>query len=414
MTRPRQAALLIALLILALYGRTLGYGLVWDDFAALRHRSTAELVGAWTGGWDPSGVWPVFYRPMSIVVYDTMFRLFAHHGAWLHLVNLLELWLAACLLRVFVERETASGGLALIAAVLLVLHPETPTSLAAWISQQFHLVALLWVLAAMLAWQRRRTSGASGWRVPLAALTMGVLMKEDVLMVAPALVVWQAIRARTVGDTPSPSRTVFALVGGWIALYVMLRTAALGAIGGYESPSFGRWLLNIVDGPLFAFGMLWIPSAHGISVLSALGVAALLWLMWRARRHATSSLIALGLYGITLGVLANVPLVLVSGHTRLYLMTLGATLAMTAAIGIVMAGYQRTRGELPRWVVGGALAWAIVMAMANWANTNTFAPCAPEVMQRNEEALSWDITSEAARAGILQDMAACTSLTPHR
>ncbi len=412
MTRPRTAAVLIALLILVLYGRTLGYGLVWDDFAALRPRSAAALVGAWTGEWDPGGVWPVFYRPLSIVVYHTMFRLLGHHALWLHAVNLIELWLAAWLLRVFVQRETQSAVFALIAATLLVLHPETPSSLAAWISQQFQLVPLIWVLSAMLVWQRTRAGATSAWGLTLATLTLGVLMKEDVLMVAPALVAWQAIRARVVGDASTPSRGLYALVAGWIGLYLLLRTIALGEIGGYQWPSLGRALLNSVNGPLFTFGLQWIPSAHGISLLSGFGVAALLMLTWRARRHAPTPLTALGLYGVMLGALANIPLVLISGHTRVYLLTLASTLTLTAAIGIVVAGYQAARGGVPRWVIAAALAWSVVIAMANWANTSTFAPCAPEVLQRNAEALTWDITSNADRSEILGAIARCGSGTP--
>lgn len=408
-SRSRAAAVLVAALILILYGRTLFYGLVWDDFAALRPRSMTALLGAWRGPWDPGGVWPDFYRPMSMAVYNVMFRIFGHHAAWLHAVNLGELWLAALMLRLFVCRETASKTVGLVAAILLVLHPETPSSLAAWISQQFQLVALIWVLTAMLWWQRARHRGVMSWALVLAALTPGLLMKEDVLMVAPALLAWQRIRARTIGDVPVPSRAVLALVTLWAVAYGAIRTLALGTLGGYQLPSAGRALVNGLIGPLSTFGLQWIPSAHAISAIAGLGVLALAVLAWRARHQASPATIVLAQYGVTLGVLANLPLFLISGHTRLYLMTLAAALTLSATVGIVVDSHRLRRERVPRWLMASAIAWAIVIATANWVNTGTFAPCAPEALQRNAEALTWDITGDASRAEILRGMAACAA-----
>ena len=407
MTKPRAAALLITLLILVLYGRTLGYGLVWDDYAALRLRPAAALIGAWTGPWDPGGVWPDFYRPMSITMYAALFRVFGHHTIALHTVNLAELFLAAWMLRAFVRRETQSDALGLAAALALVLHPETPSSLAAWISQQFHLVALISVLGAMLTWQRVRDRRPAAWMWVLAPLTFGVLMKEDVLMLAPTLLAWQAIRGKVVADVASPSRGVALLLGGWAAAYVAWRTAALGAIGGYDTPTVGRFLLNTVNGPLFTFGLQWIPSAHGVSLAGGVGVALLAGFAWRGRRQATPRLKALALYGLALGLFGNLPLLLVSGHTRVHLMTLAAVMTLTAAAGIAAAGLTAGRARVPRAVIAGLLVWTFVIALANWTNTSTFAPCAPQTLQRDADVLSWDILPPDVRQELTTKMAAC-------
>ncbi len=407
MTKPRTAALLIGLLILALYGRTLGYGLVWDDYAAFRARPLAALLGAWAGPWDPGGVWPNFYRPLSIALYAVLYQVFDHNTVGLHAMNLVELFLAAWMLRAFVRRETDSNALGLAAAMALVLHPETPSSLAAWISQQFHLVELIAVVGAMLVWQRVRHRRPAAWVWVLAPLTLGVLIKEDVLMIVPALLTWQLIRARFVRDVPVPSRQVVLLLGGWAAAYLVWRTVALGAIGGYGTPAAGRLLLNTVSGPLFTFGLQWIPSAHGLSLVAGAGVALLAGFAWVGRREATPRLTSLVLYGVTLGVFANVPLLLVSGHTRVHLMTLAAVMTLTAAAGIAAAGVTARHGRVPLSAVAALLAWAIVVALANWTNTNTFAPCAAETLQRDADVLTWDVLTDTVRRELTAKMAAC-------
>ena len=409
------AALSIGLLILALYGRTLAYGLVWDDFAALRPRSLSALLAAWTGPWDPGGVWPEFYRPASMALYASMYQLFGHHAMALHAANLAELFLASWMLRAFVRRETQSARLGLLAALLLILHPETPSSLAAWISQQFQLAALVVVLGTLLLWQRVRHDRGASWGWLLLPLTVGILFKEDVVMVAPALLAWQWIRARVVGDVPSPSRGACWIVAGWIAVYLAWRTIAIGGIGGYGWPAPDRLLLNVINGPVFAFAMQWIPSAHLVSVVIGAGLAVVAVLAWRQRRDARPPLKALALYGVALGLCANVPLVLVSGHTRLYLMILAATLTLTAALGIIAERLVAGRSTLPRQttdvmrnvIVAALTIWLAAVGFANWTHTDTFAPCAPETRQRNTEALSWDIVGADVRADIDAQLAAC-------
>lgn len=405
--RPAVAAGSIALLILVLYGRTLSYGLAWDDYAALRPRTAAALLAAWTGPWDPGGVWPDFYRPLSVAMYSSLFRVFGHNGTALHAINLAELFLAAWMLRAFVRRETSSPGLGLIAGVLLILNPETPSSLAAWISQQFHLVPLICALSAMLAWQRIRHRRGPIWGWVLAPLALGVLMKEDTLMVLPALLTWQFVRARVIGDVAAPSRAVVGLATLVAVLYGVWRTVALGAIGGYGPPTAWELVLNAVNGPARAFGMLWLMSAHAISLATGAGVAVLIATAWHHRHHARPSVTALALSGLTLGVFANMPLLLISGHTRLHLMILASSLTLTAALGMCADGFAATRRAIPRPAVAGLVAWMIAMAAANWANTNTFAPCGLEAQKRDAEVLTWDLITSADRSEITARLASC-------
>ena len=283
----------IATLIFVLYGRTVGFGLVWDDVVALRARPAAEIAAAWTGPWVSAGVWPDFYRPLAIALYAAAFRLLGHNTVALHAANLTALLAGAWMLLAFVRRETESAPLALVAAALLVMHPETPSSLAAWISQQFHLAALLCTLSGALIWQRVRRRGTIAWMLVLVPLTIGVLVKEDVLMVAPTLLAWQWIRRRMVGDVPAPTIVVLSLVAVWMAAYGVVRTLALGGLGGYDTPTLSRLALNVVAGPLFTFAMQWTPSAHGLSAAIGVGLVLLAVFAWRGRHDASPGVIVL-------------------------------------------------------------------------------------------------------------------------
>lgn len=408
----RLAALVLALLTLALYGHTLSYGLVWDDFAALRPRTVSALLGAWTGAWDPDGVWPMYYRPLSIALYDGMFRWLGHNTVALHAVNLAGVCVAAMLLRTFVARETRSSIVALAAGALLVLHPETPSSLAAWISQQFHLAALLAALGAVLTWQRVRDRGLSGWWRVLAVLTLGLLVKEDVLMVAPTLLVWQALRARICRDVPRPSGAIVALVAAWIVGYAVWRTVALGLLAGYQEQHLSRLLLNLIDGPIFAFGLQWIPRAHEVSSASGAGLLMMAALAWRARSQARPEMVLLALYGLSLGVFANLPLVVASGHTRLYLMIPAASMMMAALLGLAGTGLTAGHRPLPRAALFALGLWLGALGTANRLHTASFAPCAPETLERNEQAATWGVLSEPVLAKIGADARACAARGP--
>lgn len=409
LTSPAGAAVLIIALVVIFYARTLSFGLFWDDYAELRPRSWDAVMGAWTGEWDPGGVWPVFYRPLTMMLYATLYSTFGHDATSLHLINLVLLGVAAWMLRAFVAREVSSPMLGTVASVLLIVHPETPSTLAAWISQHFHLAALLSVLAALLVWQRVRGSSAGRWAWVLLPLTIGVLVKEDVLVVALALLGWQWLRARIAHDVPAPTRATGTLMALWIAAYLAWRWAMLNQLGGYVLPDAARAALNLASVPLFTFALQWIPDAHGVSLFSGAGVALLLWLAWQRQRDAPRALVALAAGGVCLGVITAMPLVLTAGHTRVHLPTLAACLTFTGLIGIVIDAWPRR--PLSRWATVWLVAAALAMAAANWRHTNWYAPCSEMAIYAREDVLTWPFLSADVRADVLAQAARCDALS---
>jgi hypothetical protein len=393
--------------VLLTYGYTVTYGLVWDDYVALRPRTLDAVLAAWYGHWDENGVWPAFYRPLSLSAYAGAYALFGHNTLALHVVNLIGLAIAAGMTSVFVQRETGSCGLGTVAAVLLVVHPETASSLAAWISQQFHLLALMAVIGTLLAWQRVRSRGAQAWLWILLPLSAGVLLKEDVVMLAPALIALQMIRARVVGDVPRISGRQVALIGGWVAVFLLARTAALRAIGGYGTPPFGAALVNLARGPIHAFAIQWVPSAHVIGGLAGLAALALVAAAAQRWRPAPPAFSALALYGLALGVCVNLPLALISSHTRVHLMILSAVLLWAGALGICFATIVRLDGR--RRAIAALCGWILLLSLASRQHAATFAPCAPETLETDRDVLTWDAVSPEIRRGIGEKIARCTA-----
>jgi hypothetical protein len=406
-TRHQRTFVALAVLagaVLALYGRTLGYGLVWDDYLAFRDRAASELTGAWTGTWDTTGRWPAFYRPISLALYDAMFAIAGRDGFALHAITLALVLLAACLTYRVVATETGRPGLGAIAALLLIAHPETPASLSAWASQSFHAWTLVAVLATILVWQRVRDAGAAAWSLILPPATVAVLMKEDALAIVPALWLWQWARARErLG--PRPSAGVTGTVAAWIVIYLLARTAAVG-IGGYGTPPWTTltWNLTASAGhAVFAH----VPAAPTISDIAAALWLGLAFAAWRRRAAVAPAVRAMTVGAAALFVFGWLPLASVGGHTRIHLLIFAVSL-VTAA-GAAALGSLAPRGRL---LAGAAAILASALALtANWAHTNWYAPCGEWTRFTDDEVRTWDVVPAAVRAEIAAKDAACDALS---
>lgn len=407
LSSPVLAACAIAAVIAVIYGRTLGYGLFWDDYAALRPRPWPAIAGAWTGEWDPGGVWPAFYRPLALWMYAGLGATIGGSAWLMHLLTLGGLFAVAWRLRAVVHGETGDASLGLVAAVLLVVHPETPSSMAAWLSQLFHLMPLIAVLSAIRAWQRG-LGRPRAWVATLLWLTAGLLFKEDVLVMAPALLAWQMFSGRQalVEARRPPSAALMVAVVGWMVAYLAWRQAMLGEIGGYVRPEWWLAARNVFSVPLFTVALQWIPGAHAVSVASGIGVAALAGSAWRARASATPALRSLALGGALIVAAAAAPLVLIAGHTRVHMAVVGAVLLFTAAIGIVRGEHTAGR-PAGRWRRAAFAVGVCGMLAANWQNTSTFAPCSPFWLRTSADVVEWDIVAPAVRAALARTIAAC-------
>jgi hypothetical protein len=145
------AALAVAATVL-LYRPTLEYGFHYDDYHFIRPYSAGELRAAFRGPWDSSGIELPFYRPLTVAFYAARFEWFGLEARAHHALSLALFSLAALLLGTFVSGVSRRRWTGTLAVLLFVAHPSMPYALAAWITNQMHLVETIVVLLALVWW----------------------------------------------------------------------------------------------------------------------------------------------------------------------------------------------------------------------------------------------------------------------
>lgn len=374
-----------------------------DDYAILRPFSAAELHEVITGSWSGTRTFQDrYYRPLAGLYQAGMFAIFGLNAPAMHWLSLLELAAVVWLLAVFLWRETRSRA-SLTAAALYLVNPLLRASTSAWIFNQFHLIACVIVLATLLLWQNRRHSVTiRAWFPILASAAIGWYVKEDTVMVLPALLACQALRARWSRDVPAPSRRLVLASAILLAGLVALRFAILSqlpALPGRDSVSFAQGVVSFAYGlgrPFFARAHQHV-AMMGTALLIGLGVIAMLAVRYRpssaAGRLATQGAVLLAAFALPLIFQPSL------STTRMHLVLLAS--AFVIAGGCVAASeWLAARGRTAALVAAVAIlpagAWSLQSA-ALGAETDLFAPCSPVQLSADAEVAGWEIVAPDVR-----------------
>lgn len=158
------AAALLAGLIAGFFGRSIGYGLVLDDYnhrAELRavDGSFRSLVEASHLGdpqrrvrmWWQDDADLYFFRPLAFLLMRATYVLGGWRPEVMHAASLGWFFAGAMLVYALTRRATGAFGWALLAAVVFVLHPNNFMA-PRWIACQNELMATAFVLAGLLAY----------------------------------------------------------------------------------------------------------------------------------------------------------------------------------------------------------------------------------------------------------------------
>lgn len=304
-------ALALAVVSLALYGRTVTYDLVWDDpFLIDRLEKLVSSGGPqeiFTSDFrmrDPLG----YYRPVTNLSLYIDGKVFGGSSSGYHLTNVLLNAAATVALFLFLFGASSSLPAAFFAALLFALHPVHVESVA-FVSGRTDLLAGLFVFLTSAAWAFSRRQGPG--RIALTAagclcFLCALLSKETALMLPPAL-----LGLAFVVKDPGQARTgwVWRREIPWVAglsaallLYGALRLVVAGvglgakglgsgdsgAVGGQLQPAVFK-LLAYVKLMMFPVGLsAWytkeqiVPSLLSFAALAA--VTALL--LWVARQYS--------------------------------------------------------------------------------------------------------------------------------
>lgn len=392
---------------LAAYVQTLGFGFRYDDYHVLRPASGAELAQVLHGSWDPTQIESAFYRPITAWWYALRFELFGLNAVAQHAVSLAGMIACAALVGLFVWRETESCRAAVLAAGIYAVHPSLAYSQAVWLTNQMHLLASLVVLLALLAWQRARTRPARAWW-PLAVLQLvGFGVKEDLVMLAPLLLALTAVRRLMRRDVRWPAWPVIAIGLAFPIGLFALRYEMLGRLGGYGPlPTADRAWTNVSTGLVRVFRQLpakrpWEPFVSAFSQ-TLLATGAVLGLLRRREAHLLVT-------GVVLAVAFDAPFVFVSKAEQYHLIALGAVLALTGAVEVVVS---LVPARAPRIALASALALAFLPFVPLTRHiAGDFEPCSAITLRTDDIVVDWWVVPPEIQAWLRGKAAACRAGT---
>lgn len=377
----RRAALLLAVVAAgvtaALYGRSLGFDLQCDDLLVIRPWSRDELLAVWHGTWEPTGLFAVFFRPLSTWLYAGLFELFGLNAPAHFAVSLIWLAVVIWMSAWFITRETGRLGVGVVAALVYAAHPNVPWSMGAWITNDFHKLTGTVALAALLLWQRVRTRGEGAWW-PLGLLvTACFLVKEDGVMLIPALLGLQWARARLMGDVRPPSWRLIAAGAAFGAALIAWRSAALAELGGFPLPDGPLAVArNLLRGPFYLFALHgetgFVQWTDGLVALAVAGLTVL-----GIRALAATDRVGAATGAIVMAAYAA-PLALVSAATRYYMVAIaGSWIIATGLVGLRRFAAAAPATAWRRWPASGlVILIAAVGGMRQQDELMKFSPCA--------------------------------------
>ncbi len=316
---------------LLVYRETLGYGFSYDDYHFVRPHSRSEVLAAFRGPWDATGIEVPFYRPLTVAFFAARFELFGLNSYAYHALNLGLVAAAAALAGWLAWRVSRRFGGGLLATLLFAAHPAMPYSLGAWVTNQMHGIEIVVVLAAFAWWHAVRRL-VFVWWIPLLALAVvAFLIKEDGIMLLPAVVVIHTL-AREI-DRDDAARLPLAFLGLSFVLLAALflaRREFLQGLGGYHHPTTAAAWRNLTKGLIGVFSLRppdrpWQPLASWIAMLVP-PIALTLW------HRTTTGTRQLFVAGASIAVLFDLPFVFVVKAEQLHLVGLGAVLVLTASL----------------------------------------------------------------------------------
>jgi hypothetical protein len=386
------------------YGATLFGELAYDDYFLTRPWRWIELERVWHGTWDPTRISVRFYRPITAWMYAGRFELFGLHGVPQHALSLLGMATCAVLAGLFVWRETENRRAATLTTLIYAIHPSMAYAQAAWLTNQMHLLASLLTLAALLAWQYARRRGPVAWLAVLALQCVAFGVKEDTVMIAPAIIGLTLARRWWKGDIAWPSWSVWGAAAMTPFVLFWFRYRALGRVGGYGgSPGVeAAWINYSRAFTIFTLEparrpLQMLATATSQIILVGGGLAVLL-------RRESRYLILVGLW---IAAVFNAPFVLVSKAEQFHLIAFGASVVLAAACDALIGW----------WPVAAARRLATMAALAALATfvplsrhiAADFAPCSAITLGTDEIARGWPVVPPEIKAWLADKPARCAA-----
>lgn len=238
-----QQALIIALVVMALYSRVADFPFVnYDDNRYFyENPNVTSGLDAGTFQWAFGIHGPSMWIPLTWISHQTMVSLFGTEPAPHHALNVFLHALNACLLLLLLRRMTDQGWRAFAVALLFAIHPLHAESVA-WITERKDVLSLAFCLLALLTYERHARSNSWKWFPLVALLHSFAVMAKPLAVTLPCVMLlcdfWPLGRIKT------PSGTFFLralleklpllAISAMASYFTVLCQNSIGAIGSAE------------------------------------------------------------------------------------------------------------------------------------------------------------------------------------
>ncbi len=245
----------VAVLGIAVFGRSVTYGFVeWDDTALIVRNAAVHGLG-------PSTLWKAFtsydpelYIPLTLLSYQADWAVSEGSAGWFHAVNLMLHIVNALLVALLALRLTRRPGIAASVSLLFLLHPLAVEA-AVWVSARKDLLSTgFFLLSALgyLAW-RRGNRKAYAWS--LVAFLLALLAKVSAAPLPFALLLFDAWQGRKIdGKALKEKWPYLALMAPFLVIAYAGKQGRVAGAG-----FFLETLLLVPRSTLFLLGKVVLP-----------------------------------------------------------------------------------------------------------------------------------------------------------
>jgi protein O-mannosyl-transferase len=364
-------SLCLAVLVLLVYGSSLGHGFVWDDNYVIVNNPMLEKLSnipRFFLSEDTIEESTGYYRPMTYVSFALERAVWGVNPLGYHLTNLL-LHLTTALL--FFGASVAlfkKERLAFLAALILALHPVAAETVNFLSGGRNTLLSACFALLSLLCYVKKRPLAA------LASFTLAVFSKEFALLL-PAVFLWYDCRLQR---EPFRLRRYLPYLVP-IAGYLTLRSFAVQKANFLAALSFSdlvkapyfvvRFALNMIA-PVQLKVLYEVNPGMVSGVVCLVLLAAVLWVVYRFRDQEEVLLGSCWFFIFLLPVVNIIPL-----HTTTQMADRYAYFSLMGFALLLASLINRANG---RMVTAGAVALGAVYGLVDirqtgfWKNDITF------------------------------------------
>ncbi len=413
--RPRLERwgwLLLVLLVIAVFARTIGFGLFNDDYFLARSWTTRDVLRTFHDQFDQLGYEQKYFRPLSSLSFATEWNVWGTNRWGYRLTNIAIHCGAVVALWSVLRRIRVAWWAALVGAAYFAVVPSNVAAVV-YIAERTDAMVALCILAILLCLLRFRESNSARWLAwGSGFFVLGLLAKEVATATLPFVAVFwlylrvernepastapgfAGLRTHWANEVRVIGRSIADRSARWIAVlapfavitvvYLAYRSAVLsGELGDRFSEGDNpiRALLDGVNSTLK--GVPW-----EIRALPYVPVVAAFVLGFAARpRHRRWRVVLLGIGGMFSGVL---PLTY-SGSVEprlLYVAEIGLAIAiagLATVFGEAFAGTGKNAALLRIAISGVTVATAAAVAVSHVESQNLYKPGSDVSLARDAE-----------------------------